>query len=571
MSGSNLGTINFMAPEQARGDNRITPAADLYSVGTTLYAAITGRYYLPFRAVKNDMDYETMAYNFRLVRDREPDKPRRYNPYVTPALEAIVMKCLQKNSVDRYQDAEEVSRDLRRVRTQLENERDRTYREAEAALTVAKWGQALKLYDKVLAIDENYGEAAAHRAMADKWLGPGPDEKEAEPLRPTDTTRTGKPPVVPPIIKDKPPTRIEPVFGANDSMAGVGAVLEAQPVEKSRDLGPFELVPPPVVVGGNGANGGFADGTGGSDWEPNIVVWGKGEPKPARRFPLWLAILLLVILLAVAGLIAFLVFSPASTVRPSPTATVQAAVSTPLSVAIAVEPTVTVTPQPTVSSTVAATATATTEAATATVAPTVTATPTAEPSPTPGLSKPFFADPLVTIGDFPNQRPGQARTFFYVNDTIYLYGKINPQDAIAASPQVTVEIYLLNANGQLDPTPYRTRTEPVVDNNYVLAQLPNAQPGQYGVIVRFAGQPVNPQDLVHYTVLALPPTATATVAPRPTSRPVVPTPTALPTSVFPTTVAATTNPPVTTAPPTLRPPTTAPTTQPAQTTPPPTK
>ena len=169
-SGSNLGTINYMAPEQARGDNRITPAADVYSVGATAYAAVTARYYLPFRPVANDFDYETMAYNFKLVKEREPDRPQRYNPAIPLSLEAVIMRCLAKEPQQRYTNAVDLGTAFHRVRTLLETERDKLYDDADAAFTGAKWATAVKLYDRIQTLDGNYADVTRKSEIARNWI-----------------------------------------------------------------------------------------------------------------------------------------------------------------------------------------------------------------------------------------------------------------------------------------------------------------------------------------------------------------------------------------------------------------
>ncbi|MEI7555569.1 serine/threonine-protein kinase [Candidatus Chlorohelix sp.] len=216
VSGSNLGTINYMAPEQARGDNRITPAADIYSVGATLYAAITGRYYLPFRAVKSDFDYDTMAYNFKLVRERTPDKPSKYNSYCPPMLNAVVLRCLEKEPKERYSSADDVSTALNRVRTLLENERDKAYAEAEAAFNIGKWLVAIKAYDRVLSIEDAYLEAVEHREFAQKWLSPD-DEELAYPVKEPDTSN--------------PPSQSKPAISDRAKVAVINAASQ-QPADK---------------------------------------------------------------------------------------------------------------------------------------------------------------------------------------------------------------------------------------------------------------------------------------------------------------------------------------------------
>jgi predicted Ser/Thr protein kinase len=105
-SGQIVGTPSFMAPEQAAGDiHAIGPAADVYSLGATLYALVVGR--PPFQA---DSPFATI----QLVLEHSPVKPRLLNPNVPFELQAIVMKCLNKSPADRYSSASELAADLQR-------------------------------------------------------------------------------------------------------------------------------------------------------------------------------------------------------------------------------------------------------------------------------------------------------------------------------------------------------------------------------------------------------------------------------------------------------------------------
>ncbi len=99
------GTLPYMAPEQLQGE-AVDARTDIYTAGVVLYEMATGR--LPFR----DQLSTTLA---DAILHKGPIAPGRLNPEVSPRLEQIILKCLEKDPGDRYQRARDLLIDLRRL------------------------------------------------------------------------------------------------------------------------------------------------------------------------------------------------------------------------------------------------------------------------------------------------------------------------------------------------------------------------------------------------------------------------------------------------------------------------
>jgi len=101
-----VGTPTYMSPEQAEGKTEaIGPAADIYALGVILYETLTGR--PPFRG-------ERKAQTLDLVRFAEPLPPRNIRREVPKDLEAICLKCLEKQPRQRYATCQDLADDLDR-------------------------------------------------------------------------------------------------------------------------------------------------------------------------------------------------------------------------------------------------------------------------------------------------------------------------------------------------------------------------------------------------------------------------------------------------------------------------
>lgn len=99
-----LGTPSYMSPEQASGRmGNISPASDVYSLGSVLYHALTGR--PPFVA-KTTMDMLLQ------VMEQDPPSARLLNPKIDRDLEMVLVRCLQKPPDLRYPSAAKLASDL---------------------------------------------------------------------------------------------------------------------------------------------------------------------------------------------------------------------------------------------------------------------------------------------------------------------------------------------------------------------------------------------------------------------------------------------------------------------------
>jgi serine/threonine protein kinase/Flp pilus assembly protein TadD len=124
--GSTIGTVAYMSPEQARGEE-LDSRSDLFSLGVVLYEMSTGR--LPFSG-------NTSALVFEAILNRTPASPLRLNSQLSPELAKIIEKAMEKNPEARYQTAQQLHEDLKRLKHDSDSGRTAAAKGAEKSLAV---------------------------------------------------------------------------------------------------------------------------------------------------------------------------------------------------------------------------------------------------------------------------------------------------------------------------------------------------------------------------------------------------------------------------------------------------
>src|SRR5713226_1871437 len=108
-----MGTVAYMSPEQVRGEE-LDERTDLFSLGLVLYEMATG---------KQAFVGNTSGVVFDAILNRAPVPAARLNPAISPQLEQIINKALEKNRALRYRTAADLSADLQRLKRDTDSAR----------------------------------------------------------------------------------------------------------------------------------------------------------------------------------------------------------------------------------------------------------------------------------------------------------------------------------------------------------------------------------------------------------------------------------------------------------------
>ncbi len=140
--GTAVGTVAYMSPEQARGDE-LDARTDIFSFGAVLYEMTTGKPAFPGK---------TSAVIFKAILDQTPAAPSQLNPEFPQRLEEIIFKALEKDRDVRYQSAADIRADLKRLRRDTESAGGAITGRADKAQTKTWWRTKPAIIAGVLAV-----------------------------------------------------------------------------------------------------------------------------------------------------------------------------------------------------------------------------------------------------------------------------------------------------------------------------------------------------------------------------------------------------------------------------------
>ena len=116
--GQTLGTLEFMSPEQLRGQ-KLDGRSDIYALGMMAYEMLTGK--LPFQSAKTPID----IINFHMKTEAPPPSRLDQNIAIPGAVDAIIVKMVQKDREDRFANANALREEIARAQRSLDRTPDK--------------------------------------------------------------------------------------------------------------------------------------------------------------------------------------------------------------------------------------------------------------------------------------------------------------------------------------------------------------------------------------------------------------------------------------------------------------
>jgi serine/threonine protein kinase len=104
--GQLMGDVPYMSPERTRDPQGVDHRSDIYGLGATLYALLTGR--PPFES-------DSLPELIHQVRQAEPEKPKEFQLSINDLFQDVVLKMIAKRAAERFQTPAEMLRELQRI------------------------------------------------------------------------------------------------------------------------------------------------------------------------------------------------------------------------------------------------------------------------------------------------------------------------------------------------------------------------------------------------------------------------------------------------------------------------